>query len=219
MNEKDLIRVRKLLALATSPHPGEASAARKKAEQLMARHNMTLHEFENETDIIEKELRPPGEILYWENTLLLGILDFYVVEALYVPFRDKGERILLIGRRARVCGAEKMYDYLHEKLISLGEDYRSVIRDLNSFRLGMAQAVCLGLEDLKPADESQYSLTGRDIVPVDEEAAARETDLYRESRFGTLTERHQTESFDPNSLGLGRAVGRKISLLTQLKTE
>lgn len=219
MNEKDLTKVRKLLALASSPHPGEASSAMEKAKKLMARHNMTLQEFENETDIIEKELRPSGEILYWENTLLLGILDFYVVEALYMPLRNNGERILLIGRRARVLGAEKMFDYLHEKLISLGEDYQPVIRDLDSFRLGMAQAVSLGLDNLKPAVEYQHSLTGRDIVPADEEAAVRETDRYRMSKFGNLNKRQQVESFDSNSLGLGKAVGRKISLLTQLKEE
>jgi len=214
MNEVIMRKIRKLLALSGSPQPAEARSARNKAAALMERHGLTMEELDSPQGVAEKVICTSGRVLRWESALLTGILDYTAAEALFVP-SGREEKIILVGRRDRIVRAEKLYGYLREELIRLGEDYRPVIRDVESFRLGMAQAVCRRLKELNPAPPSPP--TGRAVVPSAEDAAAEEADRYIRETFGSPREHRDEGSFDPNSLGLGRAVGRKISLLTQLE--
>ena len=224
MNEKVRTKVRKLLALAGSPNIAEARSAREMADKLMKKHNFTQRELEGNGGILEKEIRRFKTVRQWEDLMLRAVLDYSAVEAVYVP-RGTEEALILIGREGRVVQAEELYLYLHDRLMQLGEDYRIVVKDKTSFRLGMAQAVSEQLYILleKPEEKPEEpegdggSSGSRELVPAEENAAAREADLYIDKAYGKIGERQDSESFDPNSLGLGRAVGRKISLNNQLE--
>lgn len=214
MNEKQMSRVRKLLALARSSYPPEAAAALEKAKQILAPFGISPEEFSTESDIGEELLfENPRIIPYWESVLLSGLLTHCTVEALFISVGKK-ERVTLIGKENNIVRMRHLYDYLCTEIHSLSEDYAPVVRDLNSFRLGMAEILCERLDDDQSA--ASQSMTGKDLVPTPEDQAAKQVDDFLKRNYGAVKARDIVESFDPNSLGLGRAVGRKISLLTQL---
>ena len=217
MNESIRIRIRKLLALSASPHKGEARTARMMAEKLMKKHNLSLAELKPEGPVREREIRRFERVRQWEDLLLRAVLDYTAVEGVYAP-RPEGEALILIGREDRIDLAEKLYSWLHGRLYSLGEEYKIVVKDRESFRLGMAQAVSEKLDALKEEREgSERCSAPGEIVPAEDDSAAREADRYIDEVYGKIGSRDDRESFDPNSLGLGKAVGRKIPVEEWIK--
>lgn len=220
MNEKQMNRVRKLLALARSSYPPEAAAAIDKAKQILAPFGISPEEFSTGHDIGEELLfENPRIIPYWESVLLSGLLTHYALEALFLSVGKK-ERVTLIGHDNNIARMRNLYDYLYTEIQSLSEDYAPVVRDLNSFRLGMAEILCEKLERLEDIQSAaNQSMTDKDLIPVSEDQTAKQVDDFLEQNYGVLKERERVESFDSDSRGLGRAVGRKICLLTQLDEE
>lgn len=219
MNETLKIRLSKLLALTDSPVLGEAKTARDMAEKLMEKYGMTAAE--SPIGIQERSFDASDLKTEWECVLLEGILEYTGAEVLYVSGGSgdaggEGPRALLVGRPARIVRTENLFSYLSERLMSLGDDYAPVVPDTDSFRLGMAQAVVEALTEMKAAAEPEAGAVGKGTgqVPVCREGAgaAAEADAWLDERYGRPQEREIRSSFDPNSLGLGRSVGRKIPL-------
>ena len=217
MDENLKIKLGKLLALAESPVPAEAESARRMADRLMEKYGITAAE--SRSEIIERTFDASDLEHEWECVLLEGILDYTGAEVLYISSGGDA-KALLVGRRARIVKTENLFSYLFERLTALGRDYEPVIKDVESFRLGMAQSVCESLSDMKEEAEPErkpvVSIDSRVPACREESGAAAEAEAWLNEHYGRPQEREIRSSFDPNSLGLGRSVGRKIPLLSAL---
>jgi hypothetical protein len=218
MDEALKIKLGKLLALAESPVPAEAESARRMAERLMEKYDISAAE--SRSGIVERSFSASGLEQEWECVLLEGILDYTGAEVLYVSSGEE-QRALLVGRRARIIKSENLFSYLSSRLTALGRDYEPVVKDVESFRLGMAQAVCESLEGMKVKPEKRPIRREDAGIPAcrEESGAAAEAEAWLNEHYGRPQEREIRSSFDPNSLGLGRSVGRKIPLLSALDEE
>lgn len=142
-------RVRKLLALGSSPHPEEAREAVRKANELILRHN--LHILESAAD--EDLQTPGGSVLegarVWtgrrtpvEVKLIAGLLgEFFGVYPLFERGNREGH-LMLYGNRESLDVAEYLFTTLHRLALNHWHIHRShhrkngTLRDRTSFLVG-----------------------------------------------------------------------------------
>lgn len=116
--DKIMLRVKKLMALATSQNRHEAESAMAKAHELIARYNVDLIINEAKRDYVSiflgiPSLRHPREYYH-----LAGLLqDFYFVHGIWVSAfvleKDKMGRVLEItGTRQNILLAAYVHDYV-----------------------------------------------------------------------------------------------------------
>lgn len=140
-------KIRKLLALAASPHPHEAEAAMLKAHELMTRYNIEPGRPEDNEYfsmcIGDPALRHPTAY----DALAAILRDFYFVETIYVsiiiPAAAKRGKILEIsGTRVNVKMASYIADFLN---LSINEQAKAKRinrkRILNDYALGFLKGV------------------------------------------------------------------------------
>ena len=118
LREEDriLIRIRKLLALAQSRNRHEAEAAMIKAHQLIAKHNIDLLEHHRDRDFVSVFLGESA-LRHFRETYALSALirEYYFVEGIwipsYVPEKGKMGRVLEISGTAQNV---QMAAYVHD---------------------------------------------------------------------------------------------------------
>ena len=118
LREEDriLIRIRKLLALAQSRNRHEAEAAMLKAHQLIAKHNIDLLEHRRDRDFVSVFLGAPALRHFREAYTLAGLVqDYYFVEGIWIPayVLEKGK----MGRVLEISGTAQnvqMAAYVHD---------------------------------------------------------------------------------------------------------
>ncbi|MEI6809176.1 MAG: DUF2786 domain-containing protein [bacterium] len=140
-------KIRKLLALAASPHPHEAEAAMLKAHELMTRYNIEPGRKEN-SEYISMCIGAPALRHSTAYDAMAAILrDFYFVETIYisiiVPAAAKRGKILEIsGTSVNVKMASYIADFLnmsiHEQANAKRIDRK---RTLNDYALGFLKGV------------------------------------------------------------------------------
>ncbi len=219
MSENKIIeRVRKLLALGESPNEAEAAAAINKAKVLLARYGMTLSDMDkNEHGVIERELLKAHRLRVWKSVLLTSILDSTYTQALKIR-KGKESRIVLIGREENIISAENMYNYLCSSIAGISRKYRSTVRHLDSFRFGIVTRIRERLEELNSESRREAGTAERALVVAMEKTAEKENSAYLDKQYGKLrSQRSSRMGVDPNSFGLGKAIGNKISLDRQIR--
>jgi hypothetical protein len=101
--DKILLKVKKLMALAESSNQHEAELAMAKAHQFISRHNVDLLAHEQQRDFVSLFLGAPGLRHFREDYTLSALLqDFYFVYAIWVPayVLEKGK----MGRVLEISG-------------------------------------------------------------------------------------------------------------------
>lgn len=134
---KVIDKIRKLLALGTSPNEHEAAAAVAKAQELMQAHDLEMAAVQGDLKadprstvgegdtVIAKAGKPSG----WKVSLFEGVArswDCYVVVREYRFVEggyEKGQFGSLIGRHADLEMAEYAYSFLVGELERLAQDY------------------------------------------------------------------------------------------------
>ncbi|SPD75405.1 conserved hypothetical protein [uncultured Desulfobacterium sp.] len=138
--DKILIRVKKLIALAQSQNRFEAEAAMLKAHELILKYNVELIESHDNHDIITVFVGTPALRHFREDYHLAGLLqDFYFVYGIWVPsyVLEKGNmgRVLEIsGTGSNVRIACYVYDFIRRFISSQWTEYNRK-RRLNRFRM------------------------------------------------------------------------------------
>jgi len=111
-------KIRKLLALAASPHPHEAEAAMLKAHELMTRFNVDPHR-SKDAEYVSMCIGAPAFRHSTADDALAAILrDFYFVETIYVSITvpssaKKGSILEISGTSENVKMASYVSDFLH----------------------------------------------------------------------------------------------------------
>jgi hypothetical protein len=116
--DRIMVRIKKLLALAESQNRYEAEAAMSKAHELIAKYNVDLLEHEDTSDFISIFVGKPALRHPKENYFLANLLqDFYFVRGLWVSayVLEKGKlgRVLEIsGRLPNIKMASYVNDFI-----------------------------------------------------------------------------------------------------------
>jgi len=137
--DKILIRVKKLMALAQSENQHEAEAAMAKAYQLIKKYNIDLIENERNRDFVSIFVGEPALRHFREHYHLSSLLqDFYFVYGIWVPayVMDKGKRgsvLEISGTVQNVRIASYVHDFVRHFIDSQWRTYTKDKR-LNRYR-------------------------------------------------------------------------------------
>jgi len=142
-----LLRIRKLLALATSSNPHEAERAMQKAHELITRYNVDLLQHEIRRDYVSVFLGQPALRHPREAHLLANLLmEHYFVRSIwataYVLDRGRMGRVLEIsGTIENVRVAHYIHDFVIRHIAAEWEHYRPgnvILRgDRSTFAVGL----------------------------------------------------------------------------------
>ena len=117
-NDKRLLRIKKLLALAESKNLFEAEAAMAKAHELIAKYNLELNQQNGDRQFISVFIGSPALRHHREDYHLANLLlDFYMIRGIwvmaYVIAKGKMGRVLEIsGTLQNVKIAEYVHDFI-----------------------------------------------------------------------------------------------------------
>jgi hypothetical protein len=137
--DKILLRVKKLMALATSHNVHEAESAMSKAHELIAKYNLDLMAREQKREYVSIFLGTPALRRFREDYLLAGLLqEFYFVYGIwttaFVLEKDKLGRVLEItGTLQNVRLAAYVHDYVKHFIDSQWSAYNQD-KGLNRYR-------------------------------------------------------------------------------------
>jgi len=221
--DRILVRVKKLLALAESGNRHEAEAAMAKAHQLICKYNIDIIRDNREREYRSLFLGTPALRHFREAYHLAALLqDFYFVQGIWVPayVLDKGKmgRVLEIsGTRSNLDIAVYVHDYVNGYIHRNWRRYNRK-RGLNRYRLtDYAIGVIEGFRE-----KLTGSLQTR-AVPASERALVRAGD--RElARYLTLrhprirTFHRQAASQDDHIVDQGMDAGRRMVLSKGIST-
>lgn len=131
-----LKKIKKLMALGSSPSEAEAASALEKARVLLARHGLSLADVETrESEIVEGVLLEKKRLRSWEQYLIQVVAQCTFTQALTVQ-RGEIRQILIIGREINTRSAAELFAYLHKAVLILARAHSSRVEHLDSFRIG-----------------------------------------------------------------------------------
>lgn len=129
-NEKIALRVKKLLALATSSNEHESKIAMAKAMELCTTHNLSIQyvesvgEKETEDDKFVRHDVEVGRVPYEYKLVAPIIRDFFYVN----PVLLNGKTFAFIGRESNVEIGMYVFEFLATKFLSLWLEYRTAMK-------------------------------------------------------------------------------------------
>jgi len=212
-------RIKKLIALSSSPSESEAASALAKARELLSKHGLTSEDITAETsDIREISIEAAGKISPWEEKLLQCILSATYTEALRI-YREDTEEMLIIGREANCVTAEILYEYLHETIYRKGKIFTESIDDLESFRIGMVDSIKRKFQKQKQELKSRKARSSKKMLIILDKERRKENRQYINEHYGDVNESSTWYGLDENSYGLGKSIGSKISINRQISPE
>lgn len=144
-NQKIIGRVRKLLALGTSPNEAEAALAIEKAHKLLAAYNLELSDLGTSADDISEEVWDQGlRTRKWKSALLASIATAHFCTLLVRRTRTAQSTLTLasyslVGKAHNIATARLMAEYLFETIERLANQYEVHDRRAReSYRQGLA---------------------------------------------------------------------------------
>lgn len=204
-------RVRKLLALASSPHPHEAEAAMLKAHELMIRFNIDpLRSAESE--YVSMCIGSPAVRHTTADDALAAILrDFYFVETIYVPIivpkmMKRGKILEISGTGSNVRMAAYIHDFLGRSIL---EQAAAKGIKLKRVRNDYATGFLKGIADMLTSQASRMSAPSATSALIKESDTALR--LYFRKRHPRLRTRYYGgRSMDETAYRSGLKDGRNL---------
>lgn len=182
-----LARVRKLLALASSPNPHEAANAAARAHALIEAHRLqewlaAEHDVATDPDPIEAAPDSPLEtgrrVRPWKTRLASVLAEAHGCVA-YTDHRGDADRIVLIGRARDRAAVFELWTWLVKRIEWLSATHGSnkSRRWHEAFRIGVVDAVAERLAGA--TGEALTAYEGAALVRVDAQRAAHREALDR----------------------------------------
>lgn len=241
--EELLAKVRKLLALGTSPSEAEAASAMEKARMLLARYGLTVSDVGSDVGSGDPDTRDPsvGESVLiqkkrlrkWESALIGAVARATFTQALHVGAGD-GTRVVLIGREVNTAAAAELFSYLHLVILKLGRAHSGEVAHLESFKLGVAhrlgERLSAGLDE-QEREKSSAGAKGktgnaqsdaeaaeeRSLAVRMEHLAERENKSFIQEKYGKVKTKNVSRRVERDSYFAGRAAGDTVSLRRQIR--
>ena len=212
--DKIMIRIKKLLALAESKNRHEAEAAMAKAQKLIIKHNIDFisnNEKRNFSSIYvgNPKLKRTRDDYYLAHLLQ----DFYFVRSIWVPSfvldKDKMGRILEIsGTPHNLTIASYTYDYVRNFIDSQWRVYNKD-KKLHYYRKAdFAVGIIEGFQSkLIKEQKKEADKYGKELVVIDDPLLKE----YIDKRYHRLTSRSRRPSnTDKKVLKDGEKIGKKL---------
>jgi len=228
-NNEILEKVRKLLALSTSPSEAEAASALAKAQELLARYGLGMADVSTQDpEVTEDVLLEKKRLRKWESSLIHTVSTCTFTQALHLQ-GPSGGKVVLIGRELNTQAAKELFAYLHITVLKLGRAHSDQVAHLESFRFGLVQRLGERLSELSrgseqsggpwagsssssPAEETESrALTVRMV-----QTSTRENKEYINRKYGKLKTKARGCRVDPGSYHQGRSAGDGVALNRQI---
>ncbi len=213
--DRILVRVKKLLALAESPNRHEAEAAMTKAHELISRHNLDLLRTEKKKEFVSLLVGKAALRHFVEDYALANLLqDFYFVRGIwvpcYVPAKEKMGRVLEIsGTIPNVSIAVYVHDYVRRFIEMKWKEYNPA-GVLNRYRLSdFAQGIMEGFRSrlgLKEKDWRKHKETFA-LIKM-EDPLLKKYLAYRYPHTATIKTGRGSQ--DPRVRGDGKQIGKNL---------
>jgi hypothetical protein len=216
--EDVLARVRKLLALATSPNVHEAASAAAAAQALIARHRLEgllaaeqAVEAEPITDGRDAPLEVARRVRKWKVVLAAGLAEVNGCTAYTAEVGD-ATHLLVAGRDEDRAAVAALWSWLVQRLEWLSATHgagRS--RDWHeSFRIGAADAIVARLGAV--GAEADAALPEGALVAIEPTRAARAVALERWAEQHLGGGRGRAIRVDARAWARGKAAGETVPL-------
>ncbi len=212
--DRILLRIKKLMALAQSKNQHEAEAAMEKAHKLIEKHNIELLKRDEDRNFISLFVGKPALRHFREENYLANLIqDFYFVHNIWVPayVLEKGKRgnvLEMTGTIQNVKIALYVHDFVKHYVDSQWEKY-NVNKRLNRYR---KSDFAVGIiEGFRSKMESQHSRrrAGRKLALVKiEDPLLKEHVSFKYPR--TINVRQNALRRDRNVLDDGMRIGKKL---------
>jgi len=197
-----LAKVKKLMALGSSPSEAEAASALEKARTLLARYGLSLSDVEtHSSDVTEGVLLEKKRLRSWESQLIYVITVTTFTQALHVS-RGGVSQVLLIGREINTLAAAELFAYLHLVVLKLGRAHSGSVTHLESFKMGAVQRIGERLNDLSAEDSSKLGPW------ASKEAGSR---AGREKKSGTTDARDRLTDDQPSAAAEDRQLAVQMT--------
>lgn len=213
--DRVLMRVKKLLALAQSGNRHEAEAAMAKAHELIEKHNVELLSRNRKRNFVSLFLGRPALRHFRENYLLANLLvDFYFVEGIWVPAYvvEKGK----MGRVMEISGTVQnvkiacyVHDYIVRYIDSQWQAYNAK-KSLNRYRrtdfaVGIIEGFRSKLESPKNPQPETNGKTA--LMRIEDPMLKR----YIENKYPrTVRFSRKAPAQDPNVVNDGIKIGQAL---------
>ncbi len=214
-----LARVRKLLALATSPNPHEAALAAARAQALIERHRLEAwleaeqREHDDPDPIVDARDEPlevGRRLRTWKVVLASALAEVNGCLA-YTATRGRDEAIVLVGRGRDRAAVAELWGWLVRRIEWLSATHgpgRS--RQWHeAFRIGVVDAVAERLRQVGP--QARASLDRAALVVVEPARAAHE-DALRRVTEGLRLGSGRAVRVDARAWQRGKAAGGDVEL-------
>jgi len=225
-NSRDrlMVRIRKLLALAASPHPKEAQAAMLKARELTDKYNVAQMEMERPAGYLSVFLGQPA-LRHTRDSYHLShlITSHYWVAGLWIPAyvvaKGKMGRVLEIsGSRTNVQSAAYVHDYIRHYIQAQWRSYRQNRRLNQHRRVDFAVGVIEGFQGKLDEDRRAKTPGG---FPGDALTTCADPNLaaYMARRYPRTRAIHrQPRQTDARVLADGLETGRRLVIAQGIET-
>jgi hypothetical protein len=216
-------KIRKLLALGSSPNEHEASLAMQKAAELMERHSIEMATVESRPSddaFVDQQASHSWKPRAPQPVFMLGFQDilrsYFFVEIL-ITSREGQKQLILFGRRHHVAIAMHALDYLLQAAEGnfsrrWGQGEWTLSKKATSRRsyfAGFAAGVKYSMAVQERARRHQRAASVNALIT--RESAIRQEAMY--SRFLiTGTARCSRHQIDSSAFSLGKNDGEKVSI-------
>lgn len=209
MEEKVVDKIRKLLALSTSPNEAEAAAAFEKAHALLRMYNLSMADIHDapESAVTETTIAGKSEQKWRSRLLHLVATNNYCAMAVMKGIGNFSYQIF--GREANVASTLIMYDYLSKTVRRISERAREIVPNFSyvDFRFAMIERLGERMEEMRKAETAETTA----LVVVDTEA----WDALRKAHPRMMSRRAHAYH-NAESAALGRTSADSVSLSPQV---
>ena len=205
MEQTNIIeKIKKLLALASSPNPHEAALAMEKATALLAKHNLSYAQLETKEKIdMGCAVRPMGKrIPTWKQNLFSCVTNTLDC----VPILEKsytGQSYKIIGHPADVAIARDLFENLLHIVDMMGSVYAG---NKNSYRMGIIRTI----NDRLTAMYSQMTKEATTALVCVQKK--KRVEAYVDSLGDFKTKKTRKTNADVLSFMAGLAAGKNVAL-------
>ena len=213
--DKIMVRIRKLMALAQSQNEHEAEAAVAKAHQLIAKYNLTLLARGEHRDFVSVFVGKAALRHFREKYALARLLtDFYFVYGIWVPAYVMGKGRMgsvleISGTVQNIKIAHYVYDFVRLFINSRWHEYNEDKRFNRYRKTDFAMGVIQGFRSkLKSQSERKSTAGDKGALIEIEDPLLKKYAAYKYPR--TFSVKGKALRHDSNVLKDGISVGKKL---------
>lgn len=156
-------KIKKLIALASSPNEHEAALAMKKASELLAKYNLTMAAIDqtNENNIptislIEKNMG--NRVPKWIQVIYASIPKIFDCYSLIRKYWDGTQTYMIFGQKEDIQMTQHFCNYFIKIIMQTGKQMTSKTKNRNDFIYGMTITVIHRLQDMYIQMATQQSM-------------------------------------------------------------